>query len=86
MFKRYRRERKLLHEKQEQLAEQQDSFAQTIQSIDNTLKRLEILIVEDIQNRSVFFDVPMFYRRMSKANLVDSRVAQEWTVFRQQDL
>ena len=49
----------------------------TLQSIDKTLKRIEIIFWKDIGNRSVFFDVPDLYLQMSAIGLVGSHAEQE---------
>ena len=55
----------------------QSSIMNALQSIDKTLKRIEIILWKDIGNRSAFFDVPDLYRRMSVIGLVDSHAESE---------
>lgn len=49
----------------------------TLQSIDRTLKRLEVLIWKGEENRSASFDVPALYQQMSAIGLVGSHAEQE---------
>ena len=61
----------LAHEIPEDLPKN-EAIVKTLQSIDRTLKRIEIILWKDIENRSFFLDVPKLYQQMSEEGLTGS--------------
>ena len=61
------------------------SIDKSLQSIASTLKRIEIIVRQDIRNRSFFWDDRDLYKQMSEAGLTDSHAEQELNIGLRQD-